>query len=235
MAVLVSCFFGSYAGAVVEEIFPVTEATARQTDASVFYNQQYVPVNTQVVNTITLLKLKTQAMTRMVISTSTVNPTPQGQLNGVVTSTYPNSSTLEYVTFFTSSTAGDIPISLTAGQIVRFFSPNNINYYYAPNSTTYTNASGWDKFCTALNPYSCTASTFDGDLWFSINGFSQSGSNISFVDYPTSTCDFQVWPTQQNISATDFATYPFMGGIVSWGYAEGQEWVNDNSKCNYYN
>jgi len=222
--VLIGVFFALPVGAVSEQTYDVSQATVQWTDNTHFTPQQYSFVNTQYRQTITLLYDKTKAVSSVIVATSTVNPNPKGIWHGVVTSTVGAPSGTMFATFFASSTQGDSLIHVDAGTQNRFITPNNIGYYVSTNSSSYTNIYGWDQLGYSLNTFSLGSPTQAADLWVNFNGFSAGGSSVSFYTYPTSTCDFNIWPTVSTISNADINEYgQFIAPAVTYGIDPSQQ------------
>jgi len=224
--VLIGIFFAFPVGAVTEQTYDVSQATVQWTDNTHFTPQQYSFVNTQYLQTVTILMASSSVASSIIISTSTVNPNPKGIWHGLVTST--RDFNTYYATFFASSTQGDSAIHVDAGTQNRFVVPNNIGYYVSTNSSSYTNIYGWDQLGYSLNTFSLGSPTQNADLWVNFNGFSTGGSSIDWYARPTSTCDFRTWPTVENISSADRAQYGYqIAGVVNYGIASGQYYYLD--------
>lgn len=104
---------------------------------------------------------------------------------------------------------------------------HDITYYGAANTSTYPNGF-FTNASQTTTPYTVKNQAFI------ING-SDPVSQIDFYfsgSFPTSTCDFSLWPTQAYISDEDTALYGGnIGAVVEWGTNELGQQFSDSVGC----
>lgn len=104
---------------------------------------------------------------------------------------------------------------------------NLISSHYKTNSVP---VGAWENFTTNYNFLFDLRNNFITDN----SGYSPAGSQITWKGTPTSTCDFNTWPTIANFSAGDIASYGGnMGPIVTWGIAPTLQYYYDTISSQY--